>query len=127
MKAEASTASYARGARHERSAECGASVQHHTGTTHDWPLQHSRLVFSSATFTELETRLWKPKFDHYVSIEQRNRLLHDLQAGAVWVDLPEELTAKRWSRDPHDDTFIHTTQQVGEKEPSFPRGLPPRE
>ena len=49
----------------------------------DWLLAHSRLVFSSTTFAELETRLWKPKFDRYVSIEQRKRLLHDLKASAT--------------------------------------------
>lgn len=78
-----------------------------------WLLQHSRLAFSSATFAELETRLWKPKFDRYVSIEQRHRLLHDLQACSLWVELPDEMTAKRWSRDPSDDVFVHTAQAAG--------------
>ena len=53
-------------------------------------LQHvlvqSRLVFSQATFAELETRLWKPKFDRYVSLDTRRRLLADLSAVAEWVE-----------------------------------------
>lgn len=76
----------------------------------DWLLAHSRLVFSSATFAELETRLWKPKFDRYVSIEQRKRLLHDLKASATWVEPDDEIAAGHWSRESADDAFIHAAQ-----------------
>ena len=31
-------------------------------------------VFSAATFAELETRLWKPKFDRYLSMESRRAI-----------------------------------------------------
>lgn len=70
-------------------------------------LAHRQLVFSSATFAELETRLWRPKFDRYISPEARRSLLHDLKAVAIWEELPAEpLTT--YSRDPDDDKFIHT-------------------
>lgn len=39
-------------------------------------------VFSSATFAELESRLWKPKFDRYPSIESSRMILHDGSAAA---------------------------------------------
>ena len=72
-------------------------------------LQRGCILFSEATFAELETRLWRPKFDRYVSIEIRKLLLHDLSASAHWLE-PAELAAAvgtRHSRDADDDKFIH--------------------
>ena len=63
-------------------------------------------VFSEATFAELETRLWRPKFDRYLGMEVRQRILHDLSAVAFWTAIPPGLAAKHWSRDPDDDHFI---------------------
>lgn len=65
-------------------------------------------VFSEATFAELETRIWKPKFDRYISLESRRAILRDARAAALWVELPPELSGQRWSRDPDDDVFIRT-------------------
>jgi uncharacterized protein len=66
------------------------------------------IVFSQATFAELETRLWKPKFDRYISLEARKALLRDFSAAAVWATIPPRLAAATFSRDPQDDMFIHT-------------------
>ena len=63
-------------------------------------------VFSAATFTELESRLWRPKFDRYLSMELRRRILHDASAAALWVEVPGELATRTWSRDPDDDHFL---------------------
>jgi putative PIN family toxin of toxin-antitoxin system len=71
-------------------------------------LQTGIPVFSKATFAELEVRLWKPKFDRYLSMETRRAILHDANAVAHWVDIPYELAAKTYSRDPDDDKFIQT-------------------
>ena len=71
-------------------------------------LQMGVPVFSQATFAEFEARLWKPKFDRYLSMETRRAILHDANAVAHWVDIPAELAAKTYSRDPDDDKFIHT-------------------
>jgi putative PIN family toxin of toxin-antitoxin system len=65
------------------------------------------LVFSPATFAELESRLWKPKFDRYLSLERRQRLLHDLNASAFWVDIPRDISVQKFSRDVSDDAFVH--------------------
>lgn len=73
-----------------------------------WVLLERRPVFSQHTFAELDSRLWKPKFDRYLSIEQRQRILHDLDAIADWVTIPDALMAQRWSRDSDDDAFIRT-------------------
>ena len=73
-------------------------------------LVHSRLVFSQATFAELETRLWKPKFDRYVSLDMRRHLLSDLSAVAEWV---EPTNTARHSRDVDDDAFIHAAIEGG--------------
>lgn len=63
-------------------------------------------VFSPATFAELQTRLWKPKFDRYLSLDVRNDILRDARAAALWVDITPELAAQHWSRDADDDAFI---------------------
>lgn len=70
-------------------------------------------VFSRETFAELETRLWKAKFDRYLSMELRRRILHDLDAAAFWVDVPAEIAAQTHSRDADDDKFIHAALASG--------------
>ena len=64
-------------------------------------------VFSQDTFRKLETRIWKPKFDRYVSRETRQLLLHDASASANWVEIPPTLASQTFSRDPNDDKFVH--------------------
>ena len=73
-------------------------------------LQNGRIVFSRATFTELESRLWRPKFDRYVSMENRRLLLHDLSSVADWA---EPALASRQSRDADDDKFVHLALASG--------------
>lgn len=68
-------------------------------------LQEHRLVFSQATFDELHTRLYRPKFDRYLTLELRQRLLHDFNASAHWVELAAH---PAYCRDPDDDKFIAT-------------------
>ncbi len=70
-------------------------------------VQNGRPVFSAQTFAELKDRLWRPKFDRYVTIDQRNRLLRDLESMAHWIDVPPEMASQRYSRDASDDMFIH--------------------
>lgn len=73
-------------------------------------LAHGVPVFSPATFAELELRLWKPKFDRYLSMELRRRILHDANAAAYWVDVPADIAAQRYCRDIDDDQFIHAAR-----------------
>ena len=68
-------------------------------------LVEHRLVFSQPTFDELRTRLYRPKFDRYISLEDRERLLHDLNASAHWVEIAEP---QHYCRDRDDDKFIET-------------------
>ena len=65
-------------------------------------VQH-RLVFSQVTFEELLTRLYRPKFDRYISLDNRERLLHDFSACAIWVDVADPAV---YCRDRDDDHFI---------------------
>lgn len=71
-----------------------------------WVLEHAVLLFSPETFAELETRLWRPKFDRYLSLEQRRAILHDFGAVAEWVAPPVDRYPP-YSRDPEDDKFVH--------------------
>ncbi len=64
-------------------------------------------VFTERTFAELESRIWKPKFDRYLSMEVRQRLLHDWNASAQWVDVPVAIASVAYCRDKTDDAFIH--------------------
>ena len=68
-------------------------------------LAQHRLVFSQSTFDELRTRIYRPKFDRYISLESRERLLHDFNACAHWVDIGEPAL---YCRDGDDDKFIET-------------------
>ena len=60
----------------------------------------------------MQTRLWRPKFDRYISVEARRRLLIDLSAVAEWVRLPDG-PAPRLSRDADDDVFIQAALAAG--------------
>jgi putative PIN family toxin of toxin-antitoxin system len=70
-------------------------------------LTDHHLVFTSATFAELESRLWKAKFDHYINLEERKAVLHDISAAAIWVDVPQNIADATYSRHADDDMFIH--------------------
>jgi len=79
----------------------------------DMLLAESRLVFSRATFAELESRIWKPKFDRYLPIERRRHILLELDACALWVDIPATISRLSYSRDVKDDPFIHAAMSAG--------------
>ena len=70
-------------------------------------LSFGRLVFSRATFAELQARVWLPKFDRYLSMERRRSVLDEASAGAMWVDVTANIAKQAYSRDPKDDAFIH--------------------
>lgn len=65
-------------------------------------------VFSYATFTELKERIWRPKFDRYLTNEIRNKLLRDIESVAYWVNVYEAISIQTFCRDKDDDKFIHT-------------------
>lgn len=69
-------------------------------------LERGRPVFSETTFKELETRLWRPKFDRYLGMDLRQRLLHDLNAVADWIEIPIALAKQAWCRGADDDHLI---------------------
>ena len=69
-----------------------------------WVLERGMVVFSQPTFDELKTRLYRPKFDRYISLELREAVLHDLSAAARWVEIGES------GRDRSDDMFIETAR-----------------
>ncbi len=65
-----------------------------------------RPVFSLQTFAELEARLWLPKFDRYLGMDDRKLLLQDASALAHWVEVPPALAVQKFCRDADDDKFI---------------------
>ena len=81
----------------------------------DWLLAEGRLIFSEATFAELELRIWKPKFDRYLPIDRRKQILQELNASALWVDVPASISNRLFSRDVKDDPFIHAALSADAK------------
>ena len=73
-------------------------------------LNNGCLVFSTATFEELRSRIYRPKFDVYLSLDMREGLLHDFSASARWIE-PDLVLP--YSRDPSDDVFIATAVKAG--------------
>jgi len=41
-------------------------------------------------------------------LEARKAVLRDARADALWVEIPSEMSKRRWSRDTDDDVFIRT-------------------
>ena len=70
-------------------------------------IRNGQPIYSNSTFDELKDRLWRPKFDRYVSLEQRNALLTDLASVARWVSITPEMAGRTFSRDAADDKFLH--------------------
>lgn len=68
-------------------------------------IRQGRIIFSPETFTEFETRLWRPKFDAYITMEARKEIIHDLGAIAEWVEIGGKA---QYSRDSDDDKFVET-------------------
>ena len=63
------------------------------------------LIFSDETFSELQSRLNRPKFDRYVSQDLRRIWLSQLEAVSEWV----AITGVRLGcRDPDDDKVLET-------------------
>lgn len=69
----------------------------------DKVLDSGVLLFSEATITELVEVLRRPKFDHYVSREDRAIFLSQLEAVAEFVPIIQLI---RECRDPKDDKFL---------------------
>ncbi|MBK6639553.1 MAG: putative toxin-antitoxin system toxin component, PIN family [Rhodocyclaceae bacterium] len=70
-------------------------------------------AFSAASFEELHSRLWQPKFDRVLSLETRRSLLHDVERVACWVEIPARLISQTWCRDTDDDEFIRVALASG--------------
>lgn len=70
-------------------------------------LAQGEVLFSEATFAELQTRMWLPKFDRYLTLESRKLILHDFRAVARWADIPPAVSTRRFCRDADDDKFLH--------------------
>ena len=64
-------------------------------------------VFTTDTFAELKERIWRPKFDRYIGMDQRKQLLHDIDTVAYWVDVSSTIAEQTFCRDVDDDKFIH--------------------
>ncbi|HJS92535.1 MAG TPA: putative toxin-antitoxin system toxin component, PIN family [Steroidobacteraceae bacterium] len=62
-----------------------------------------QLLISDATLEELADVLSRPKFDSYVSLEDRQQFIRVLNRIAEWVTITAPVKA---CRDPRDDKFL---------------------
>jgi predicted nucleic acid-binding protein len=46
-------------------------------------------------------------------MEYRKQLLHDIDTVAIWVDVPQNISAQTFCRDADDDKFIHVALVAG--------------
>lgn len=61
------------------------------------------LLFSDATLNELETVLSRPKFNRYLSVDERKAFFHLLSRLAEWVEIVRPVKV---CRDSKDDKFL---------------------
>lgn len=64
---------------------------------------HNRICFSDETYEEFYTRLWRPKFDRYISREMRKEILLDFSNIGEWVEISDTL---KLCRDADDNKFL---------------------
>ena len=66
---------------------------------------HGTLIFSEEPFTELLTSLYRPKFDPYVTDNQRSEYLANLIHMSKWIVIQNGAMG---CRDSDDDNFLET-------------------
>ncbi len=69
-------------------------------------LRFEILVMCKASYAEVASRLNKPKFDRYVSLEKRQHQLRNLHDIASWQPDPVAFPGAVRCRDPKDNLFI---------------------
>jgi putative PIN family toxin of toxin-antitoxin system len=62
-----------------------------------------QLIVSSETLHELESVLSRPKFDNYLTLDQRLQFFHRLHLSALQIESVPAISA---CRDPKDDKFL---------------------
>ena len=60
-------------------------------------------MWSEGTFAELESPLWKPKFDRYLGLDDRRSFLCDARAIGAWVGIHTQFAQQPNSGDPTND------------------------
>ncbi|WP_228051616.1 putative toxin-antitoxin system toxin component, PIN family [Sphaerospermopsis aphanizomenoides] len=77
-----------------------------TGTSRkalDKPYKQSKIAQSAATYEELKTRIYKPKFDKYISDEEREYFLEVVEKYSQFIVITTQLNI---CRDPEDNKFL---------------------
>jgi uncharacterized protein len=69
----------------------------------DKALDNGVLLFSEATMSELTEVLYRPKFEHYVTAEERALFLRQLVGTVEFIPIIQII---RECRDPGDDKFL---------------------
>ncbi len=69
------------------------------------------IVTCKASYNEIASRLTKPKFDRYVSLEKRQVQLRNLHHAALWQPDPDVFPGAVRCRDPKDNLFIDLSLQ----------------
>jgi uncharacterized protein len=66
-------------------------------------IQRFTIAQSVETYQEIAQRIYKPKFDKYVSNERREELLNLIKSKSQFIDIQSQITS---CRDPDDNKFL---------------------
>ena len=66
-------------------------------------IQEFTIVYSNETYQEIANRLYKAKFDRYISNERREQFLHLIQSKSRFIKTTSQITI---CRDPDDNKFL---------------------
>ena len=69
----------------------------------EWVVKTGTVCSSLETYNEFSEVLLRPKFDKYISLEERLLALKDFKQLALFSEIPETITA---CRDPKDNKFL---------------------
>ncbi len=66
-------------------------------------IQEFTIAQSAQTYQEIAQRIYKPKFDKYISNERREELLNLVKSKSQFIDTQSQIAA---CRDPDDNKFL---------------------
>ncbi|MDV3001017.1 MAG: hypothetical protein N5P05_002623 [Chroococcopsis gigantea SAG 12.99] len=68
-----------------------------------------KIVQSEETYQELKTRIYKPKFDKYISDEDRQHFLDVIKTSSQFIKINSQINS---CRDPDDNKFLELAKDA---------------
>lgn len=71
--------------------------------------QQFKIAQSEETYQELQTRIYKPKFDKYISDEDRQEFLDVIKNSCQFIEIKSQINV---CRDPDDNKFLELVKDA---------------